>query len=210
MQDMVGKGENRDTTSPQAGTFPTLRHLFSFSLPDERRQMAKSARSRRASGTIAIRPMNLSDVPELLCLMRALVHFERGQNFNLTESELLRRGFGKQPEFGAYVADAGSGSLVGMAVYYEIPFMHTLQPLLMMKWLYVDPEYRGERIGQRLMRQMALHAHSTGHERFYWFVLNDNVPAQSFYRRLGAAEDAEWRRWVMPTDALSRLAESAE
>jgi ribosomal protein S18 acetylase RimI-like enzyme len=154
--------------------------------------------------------MSESDAPELLRLMRALVHFERGQNFNLTESELLRRGFGKPPEFGAYVADAGSGALVGMAIHYEIPFMHTLQPLLMMKWLYVDPEHRGGRVGQRLMQQMALHARSTGHERFYWFVLNDNEPAQSFYRRLGATEDSEWRRWIMPADALSRMAESAE
>jgi predicted N-acetyltransferase YhbS len=119
--------------------------------------MEKSARSRSQTTTaITIRPMNESDVPELLRLMRAIVSFERGQNFSLDEAELLRRGFGERPEFGAYVADAGRGSLVGIAVHYEIPFMHTLQPLLMLKWLYVDPEFRGGRVGQRLMRQMAL------------------------------------------------------
>ncbi|WP_407151025.1 hypothetical protein [Bradyrhizobium sp. ORS 86] len=74
-----------------------------------------------------------SDVPELLRLMHAIVSFERGQNFALSEAELLRRGFGERPEFGAYVADVGPGALAGMAVHYEIPFMHTLQPLLMMK-----------------------------------------------------------------------------
>jgi ribosomal protein S18 acetylase RimI-like enzyme len=154
--------------------------------------------------------MNENDVSELLRLMRAIVSFERGQNFSVDEAELLRRGFGKRPEFGAYVADAGTGSLAGMAVHYEIPFMHTLQPLLMLKWLYVDPECRGGRVGQRLMRQMALHARATGHERFCWFVLNDNVLAQSFYRGLGATEDPEWRRWIMPTNTLNRLAEGAE
>lgn len=51
---------------------------------------------------ITIRPMNECDVPELLRLMRAIVSFERGQNFTLNEAELLHRGFGKQPEFGAY------------------------------------------------------------------------------------------------------------
>jgi hypothetical protein len=61
-----------------------------------------------------------------------------------------------------------------------------------------------------LMRQMALHARSTGHDRFCWFVLNDNLPAQSFYRSLGATEDPEWRRWIMPTEALSRLVEGSE
>jgi ribosomal protein S18 acetylase RimI-like enzyme len=173
--------------------------------------MEKSVKSHpRTTVATTIRSMNERDVPELLRLTRALVSFERGQNFNLDEGELLRRGFGERPEFGAYVADTGTGSLAGIAVHYEIPFMHTLQPLLMLKWLYVDPECRGGRVGQRLMRQMALHARATGHERFCWFVLNDNALAQSFYRGLGATEDPEWRRWIMPTDALDRLVEGAE
>jgi len=173
--------------------------------------MEKSVRSRpETTTTITIRPMNEGDVPELLRLMRAIVNFERGQNFRLDEADLLRRGFGERPEFGAYVADAGPGALAGMAVHYEIPFMHTMQPLLMLKWLYVDPDYRGGRIGQRLMRQMALHARATGHEQFCWFVLNDNVLAQSFYRGVGAMEDHEWRRWIIPPSALNRLVEHTE
>src|SRR6201996_6446054 len=172
--------------------------------------MERSTSSRaRDVVAVTIRAMNESDVPELLRLMRAIVSFERGQDFSLDEAELLRRGFGERPEFGAYVADAGPRSLAGMAVHYEIPFMHTLQPLLMLKWLYVDPEHRGGRVGERLMRQMALHARATGHQRFCWFVLNDNALAQSFYRGLGATEDPEWRRWIMPAEALDRLAESA-
>ncbi len=173
--------------------------------------MEQPARSRPGTTTaITIRSMTESDIPELLRLMCAIVSFERGQGFSLDEAELRRRGFGERPEFGAYVADAGPGSLAGMAVHYEIPFMHTLRPLLMLKWLYVDPACRGGRVGQRLMRQMALHARATGHERFCWFVLNDNIAAQSFYRGLGAMEDPEWRRWIMPTHALNRLVGDAE
>lgn len=59
------------------------------------------------------------------------------------------------------------------------------------------------------MRQMALHARETGHESFSWFVLNDNALAQSFYRGLGATEDPEWRRWIMTSNALSRLADGS-
>jgi len=43
-----------------------------------------------------------------------------------------------------------------------------------------------------------------------WFLLNDNMLAQSFYRGLGATEDPEWRRWIMPTHALNRLVRGAE
>ena len=158
-----------------------------------------------ADSSVAIRPMRESDAPELLRLMRALVLFERGADFRLDEAELLRRGFSDRPEFGAYVADAGATALAGMAVHYEIPFMHTLQPLLMLKWLYVDPTFRGARVGQRLVRQMALHAHAAGHRKFCWFVLNDNLPAQAFYRSLGAIEDPQWKRWMLPADAIERL-----
>jgi ribosomal protein S18 acetylase RimI-like enzyme len=171
--------------------------------------MESTAKPSPRTAAITVRPMGENDAAELLRLMRALVSFERGKNFQLTEADILRYGFGDRPQFGAYVADAGAGSLVGMAVHYEIPFMHTLRPLLMMKWLYVDPDCRGSRVGQRLMRQMALHARATGHEHFCWFVLTDNERAQTFYRGLGATEDPEWRRWIMPADALSRLAGDA-
>src|SRR5260370_37914607 len=134
--------------------------------------MEKSARSPRTTTAITIRPMNERDVPELLRLMRAIVSFERGQNFSLDKAELLRRGFGKRPEFGAYVADAGTGSLAGMAVHYEIPVMNTLQPLLIVKRRYVDPECRRGRAGHKRMLRIAVHARATRHDHFSLFVLS--------------------------------------
>ncbi|GGJ40617.1 hypothetical protein GCM10011320_55390 [Neoroseomonas lacus] len=156
--------------------------------------------------SIGIRPMARGDVPELLRLMRSIVNFERGTDFQLTEAHLLAHGFGKKPGFGAYVADRGGGALAGMAVHYEIPFMHNLRPLLMMKWLFVDPQVRGGRIGRRLMQRMALHAQETGHDKICWFVLKDNSPAQGFYRGIGATPDHDWDRWVLTADALEIMA----
>jgi GNAT superfamily N-acetyltransferase len=155
---------------------------------------------------VEIRSMVREDVPELLRLMEGIVTYERGSGFRLTEAELLRRGFGERPEFGAFVADRGDERLVGMAVHYEISFMHNLRPLLMMKWLFVDPEHRGDRVGRRLVRRMARHATETGHEKFCWFVLKDNGPAQAFYRGIGATPDPDRDRWVIGPDALALLA----
>lgn len=155
---------------------------------------------------VEIRSMMRGDVPELLRLMAGIVAYERGSGFRLTEAELLRRGFGERPEFGAFVADGGGGRLVGMAVHYEIPFMHTLEPLLMMKWLYVDPEHRGGRVGRRLVHRMARHATETGHRKFCWFVLKDNAPAQGFYRGIGATPDPDWDRWMLGAEAIAAMA----
>ncbi|NEU98645.1 GNAT family N-acetyltransferase [Bradyrhizobium sp. UFLA 03-164] len=158
-----------------------------------------------AAAAIEIRPMEQADLPELLRLMHAIVAYERGSNFNLDEQELMRRGFGNRPEFGAFVADGGDRRLTGMAVHYEIPFMHSLQPLLMMKWLFVDPEYRGTGIGKLLFQRMAVHAKSIGHDKFCWFVLKDNANAQAFYRSVGATPDPEWDRWMISAPALTEL-----
>ncbi len=155
---------------------------------------------------VRIRSMSRDDMPELLRLMEAIVIYEGGTGFRLTEAELLRRGFGERPEFGAFVADRGDGRLAGMAVHYEIPLMHTLQPLLMMKWLFVDPDMRGLGLGRRLMQRMARHATDTGHEKLCWFVLKDNAAAQAFYGGVGATPDPEWDRWLLGADAITAMA----
>lgn len=153
------------------------------------------------AGTVVVRPMTRSDVPELLDMMRALVAFERGTDFRLDEAEIFRRGFCERPEFGVFVAEAVDGGLAGFAAHYEIPFMHNLKPLLMMKWLFVKPDRRGDGIGEQLLACMKQHARSTGHGKFCWFVLKDNVRAQKFYRTQGAAADPEWDRWEMQVPA---------
>jgi GNAT superfamily N-acetyltransferase len=145
------------------------------------------------------------DLPQLLRLMEGIVTYERGSNFRLTEAELLRRGFGERPEFGAFVADRGDGRLAGMAVHYEIPFMHTLQPLLMMKWLFVDADMRGHGVGRQLMHRMARHAVETGHQKICWFVLKDNAAAQAFYSGIGATPDPDWDRWQLEAAAIAAM-----
>ena len=159
--------------------------------------------------SMQIRSMERGDMPELLRLMEGIVTYERGTDFRLTETELLRRGFGERPEFGAFVADRGNGRLAGMAVHYEIPLMHTLQPLLMLKWLFVDSDARGLGVGRRLMQRLAQHAIETGHPKFSWFVLKDNAPAQAFYRGVGATPDPEWDRWLLEADAMAAMAAGA-
>lgn len=154
-----------------------------------------------------VRPMTQSDVPELLRLMKAIVQFERGTDFSLTEDYLLRWGFGSTPTFGAFVAEVSPGRLCGMAVHYLIPFMHTTKPRLMLKWLYTDPEFRGRGVGHSLMGAMARYAEQNGHSGFRWFVLKDNENAQAFYRAVGGRTNPDWDYWHLPGEALSALAD---
>lgn len=151
---------------------------------------------------IHIRQMRRSDIPELARLMRAIVEFEGDSDFLITEADLLQRGFGEHPEFPALVADTGNDQLAGIAVYYTIPFMHNLKLQLMLKWLYLDSDRRGKNIGRRLIGVLSEHALRHGYAKFSWFVLSNNLPAQQFYRSLGAKPDDKWIRWTISPEQV--------
>lgn len=151
--------------------------------------------------------MKVQDIPEVLRLMKAIVFFEGDTDFSLSESDLLSRGYGKNPQFGAIVADAGNDKLAGIAVHYIIPFMHNLQPSLMLKWLYVDTNQRGKNIGRRLLKGLAQYALNNGYKKFNWLVLGNNVDAQKFYSCMGAKPDDKWIRWTITPEKMKVLAE---
>ena len=54
--------------------------------------------------------------------------------------------------------------------------------------------------------RMARHATDSGHERFCWFVLKDNAPAQAFYKGFDATPDPDWDRWQLGVEAIAQLA----
>src|SRR5690606_1334624 len=115
---------------------------------------------------VIIREMKEQDIPELLRLMEASVLFEGDTDFSLSESDLLSRGFGAKPQFGATVADAGNGKLVGIAVHDTVPFMHNLKRSLILKWLYVDINQTGKNISKRMLKRLAQYALYNGYKKF--------------------------------------------
>ena len=52
--------------------------------------------------------------------------------------------------------------------------------------LYVRAEHRGRHVGEELMRALARHAETAGHQLIRWELETDNAGARRFYQRLGA------------------------
>ncbi len=147
---------------------------------------------------ICVRPATRADVPQLWRLMRALAAFEKYlDDFALTESELLRRGFPADglAEFSAWVAVAPDAELVGYVVYYEIPFTYDLKPTLVIKELFVALPHRGRGIGRALLDATLCVARERGCGLIKWAVLPGNQSAQSLYRSWGGAPDQRWDYW---------------
>jgi hypothetical protein len=86
-----------------------------------------------------------ADVPNLLPLMRELARFENYENsFAITEEVLREQGFRRSPpDFHCLVAEENN-LLVGLAVYYFVPFTYRAKPNVIIKELYVADGYRSK------------------------------------------------------------------
>lgn len=149
---------------------------------------------------VTVRRAEAADAPQLLCLMRALAVFEGyADRFAVTEAALLARGLdvaaSAAPQFIAFVADTGIGTLAGMAVLVERAFTLDLRPSVLLKELYVDADSRAAGVGSALMEAVREHVRARQAGELVWDVLPDNKAAKAFYRRWGGAPVRAWERW---------------
>lgn len=158
---------------------------------------------RSPARAFAIRSFQREDVAQLLELMIGLAEFENyREQFAVRERDLVAGGLGADPEFFAKVAVSDDGTLLGMAVYYLVPFTYDLHPDLVLKELFVRPDARGTGVGQALMDDLVETARSSDCKRIKWLVLATNDPAKRFYEVLGGRHDEKWELWqlqVMPS-----------
>jgi len=154
-----------------------------------------------------IRDMVPADIPQFRRMMATHNDFEGMPPMALTEVDLHERAFGPVPEYGAFVADAGAPrGLVGFASHYSLTFKNDGRPTLVLKNLWIDPDYRGTGAARGLMIEMARKAIAGGFGRMRWSVLPENARAIAFYQGLGATPDPKWVPWLMNEDAFRRLA----
>lgn len=159
--------------------------------------------------TPIIRLATEQDIPQLLPLMRALAEFEQYINVFAVDEEVLQlQGFRKDPpDFQAFVAEL-DGGLVGMLVFYLVPFTATAKPTLYIKELYVTEAARVQHVGEHLMRAAAREATARGCGAIRWTVANWNTAGQRFYERLGAQANPVWVDYGLSGAALKALAET--
>src|SRR5256885_7453194 len=158
---------------------------------------------------IRIRRAVAADVPALLELMQRLAEFELyAADFAVTTETLMALGFEREPpDFYALVAEAphAPGELLGMLVYYLIPFTFRARATLYIKELYVGETVRGRGIGEALMRAAARKAVAHDCTSIKWQVADWNTRARAFYERLGAAPDHVWGDYGLNESALPKL-----
>lgn len=142
---------------------------------------------------IIIRKAIEADSQKIWLLMKELAVFEKYiDSFAITPEVVKNSGFRKNPpDFYCIVAEENEKN-VGILVYYFLPYTAQNRPAIYMKELYVDENYRGQKIGEKLMFALKEEAKKNNCGQIKWTVAPWNKKGQKFYERLGADENNEW------------------
>lgn len=140
---------------------------------------------------INIRRAVKEDCPRILELVKELAEYERApQEVTVTLEHFEESGFGKDPVWWAFVAEA-DGVVQGFALYY-IRFSTWKGQRMYLEDFLVTEKMRGTGIGKLLFDQLIVEAKTRNLNGIQWQVLEWNEPAINFYKKYKASFDAEW------------------
>jgi GNAT superfamily N-acetyltransferase len=152
-----------------------------------------------------IRPATANDVPVVLDLIRELAEYEKLLHEVVATEALVRESlFGPKPVAECVLACV-NGNPVGFALFFHNYSTFKGRAGLFLEDLFVRPEFRGQGIGEALLKHLARLAVERGCARMEWAVLDWNKRAIQFYERMGAAGVHDWTIFRVTGDALVRL-----
>lgn len=139
----------------------------------------------------AIRKATKNDMPQVLLLIKELAIFEKEAHaVEVTVEDLQADGFGNNPEFQCFVADANN-KIEGIALVYN-RYSTWKGKALHLEDLIVSEQMRGSGLGTALLDEVIKYGHKLGVKRIIWEVLDWNAPAITFYEKKGAQVKRDW------------------
>ena len=132
-----------------------------------------------------------SDMQQVLNLITELAIFEKEPNaVEVTEADLIAKGFGDTPEFDCFVAESDQ-KVIGIALVYT-RFSTWKGTVLHLEDLIVSESVRGHGVGSALLDQVIIYGDKKGVKRVCWEVIDWNTPAIDFYEHKGARVMRDW------------------
>ena len=138
--------------------------------------------------THIIRPIEMQDLPQAFGLLKDLIRQENiGRPLKMTLELMGQELFAPNATWYGLVA-AQDTEIIGLCLY---SIAHTSRPLnptplIQIDDFYVHPNFRRQKIGEKLIESLTKIAHQSGISRIeLWCVKNNNM-GQSFYQKMGA------------------------
>lgn len=142
---------------------------------------------------IVIRRAEIGDAGVIYAAIRDLSrHLDSEDHVLSSEDDLRRYGFGEQPLYFADLAEI-DGENAGVCLHFPIFSTWMGRPGVYIQDLYVNPQFRGLKVGETLLRHVARLSRAAGGVYLRLSVDTDNVNAQAFYEKL-AVRRAEYEQ----------------
>jgi GNAT superfamily N-acetyltransferase len=162
------------------------------------------------TASTAIRQAVASDTPQILAFIRELAAYEKlAAEVIATEEGLAATLFGPEPRAEVLIAEV-NGAPAGFALFFHNYSTFLAQAGIFLEDLFVRPEFRARGVGRALLARLAALAKDRGCGRLEWSVLDWNVDAIGFYRRIGATPMSEWTTYRLTGEALAQLASGGD
>ena len=140
---------------------------------------------------LQVREGKPEDIPAMMKLVKELALYEKAADqVSNTEEAMMRDGFGPNPVFGFFVAEA-DGLITGFSVYY-CRYSTWNGKRLYLEDIVVTEEMRGKGLGKALFDATVAKARETNCTGMMWQVLDWNTSAIEFYEKYGTRFDDEW------------------
>ncbi|WP_394335725.1 GNAT family N-acetyltransferase [Flavobacterium cyanobacteriorum] len=153
---------------------------------------------------MTIRKGTAADMPAVLGLIKELAIFEKEPGaVVVTAGDLIRDGFGTEPQFYTFVAEQ-NGEIIGMALFYY-RYSTWKGRTIHLEDLIVKESRRGTGAGSALYKEVIKFAKKEGVRRVEWVVLNWNTHAIAFYERSGARIMDDWRTVQMDENGMAQF-----
>lgn len=157
---------------------------------------------------ITIREARKEDCPRLLELINELAIYEKApEEVTVTLSEFEEAGFGQQPVWKAFVAEADH-VIHGFGLYY-VRYSTWKGCRLYLEDLLVTEEMRGKGIGKLLFDTLVDEAVNKGYNGMTWQVLDWNEPAINFYKKYNAHIESGWLNAALSKEQINLLQSNA-
>lgn len=150
---------------------------------------------------ITIRKALISDMPQVLSLIKELAVYEKAPNEVEVDVDTLERdGFGPDKIFDCIVAEKGN-EVLGFALFYT-KYSTWKGKCLFLEDFIVRESERGKGMGKLLFDQVVKVAKERKVKRMEWQVLEWNETAIGFYKKYNANLDPEWLNGKLVYDQL--------
>lgn len=160
---------------------------------------------------LKLRRATIEDINEIYgCLANLAAFLGETHLFELTPKKLETHGFGEHPAFIVVVAE-NSEKLAGICLYFPTFSTWYGTPGIYVQDLYIRPEYRGQKLGEKLLAAAACEARADGATHLRLSVDKANKQAMAFYDRLGmSVRNAEEIRMLDGADFQKLASTSAD